>query len=142
ELNPNFAAARGYLGMALALDGRSDEAIENIEHAMRLSPRDPQNSLFNAGLAAAHYLAGRYDEAVGFARRSWQQREGWIAGNRILVASLAQAGRIDEARAALQRLKETHPSISIAWIEKHVPYTAGPMAKFVAGMRKAGVPEQ
>jgi TolB-like protein/Tfp pilus assembly protein PilF len=142
ELNPNFAAARGYLGLALALDGRSDEAIENIEHAMRMSPRDPQNSLFNTGLAAAHYLAGRYPEAVGFARRSWQQREGLIAGNRILVASLAQAGQIDEARAALQRLKETHPNISIAWIEKHVPYTAEPMAQFVAGMRKAGVPEQ
>ena len=52
ELNPNFAAAHGYLGLVLALDGRSDEAIENIEHAMRMSPRDPQNSVFNAGLAA------------------------------------------------------------------------------------------
>jgi len=142
DLNPNFAAARGYLGLALALDGRSDEAIENIEHAMRMSPRDPQNSLFNTGLAAAHYLAGRYTEAVGFARRGWQQREGLIAGNRILVASLAQAGLMDEARAALQRLKEIQPNVSIAWIEKHVPYTAGPMAKFIAGMRKAGVPER
>ena len=142
ELNPNFAAARGYLGLSLALDGRSDEAIENIEHAMRMSPRDPQNSLFNAALAAAHYQAGRYAEAVGFARRSSQQREGLIAGNRILIASLAQAGQIDEARAALRRLREMHPNLSIAWIEKYVPYTAGPMAKFVEGMRKAGVPEQ
>jgi tetratricopeptide (TPR) repeat protein len=132
ELNPNFAAAYGYLGLALALDGRSDEAIENIEHAMRMSPRDPQNSVFNAGLAAAHYLAGRYTEAIGFARRSSQQRAGLIAGNRILIASLSQAGRIDEARAALQRLKETHPNISIAWVEKYVPYTAGPMAKACA----------
>ena len=72
ELNPNFAAARGYLGLALALDGRSEEALENIEHAMCMSPRDPQNSLFNAALAAAHYLAGRYTEAVGFARRSFR----------------------------------------------------------------------
>jgi TolB-like protein/class 3 adenylate cyclase/Tfp pilus assembly protein PilF len=142
ELNPNFAAARGYLGLALALDGRSDAAIENIEHAMRMSPRDPQNSLFNTALAAAHYQAGRYTEAVGFARRASQQREGLMAGNRILIASLAQAGQIDEARAALQRLREMHPNISIAWIEKYVPYTAGPMAKFVEGMRKAGVPEE
>ena len=142
ELNPNFAAARGYLGLALALDGRSDEAIENVEQAMRMSPRDPQNSMFNAALAVAHYLAGRYTEAVGFARRSSQQREGLIAGSRILIASLAQAGRIDEARAAMRRLRETHPNVSIAWIEKYVPYTAGPMAKFVEGMRKAGAPEE
>jgi tetratricopeptide (TPR) repeat protein len=142
ELNPNFAAARGYLGLALALDGGSDEAIENIEHAMRMSPRDPQNSLFNAALAAAHYLAGRYTKAVECARRSLQPREGLIAGHRILIASLAQAGQIDEARAALQRLREMHPNISIAWIEKYVPYSAGPMAKFVEGMRMAGVPEE
>jgi len=142
ELNPNFAAAHGYLGLALALGGRSDEAIDHIEHAMRMSPRDPQISMFNTALAAAHYQAGRYPEAVQFGRRSVHTREGLIAGYRIYIASLALAGQIEEARAALQRLREMHPDISIAWIEKYVPYTAGPMAKFVEGMRKAGVPEQ
>jgi adenylate cyclase len=62
-----------------------------------------------------------------------------IAGHRIYIASLAQAGQIDEARASLQRLKELQPNISIAWIEKYVPYTLGPMAKFIEGMRKAGL---
>ncbi len=142
ELNPNFAAAHGYLGLALALDGRSDEAIENVEHALRMSPRDPQNSVFNMALAVAHYLSGRYTEAIGFGRRSLQQREGFISGHRIYIASLAQAGQIDEARAALRRLREMQPNISIAWIQKYLPYTAGPMAKFVEGMRKAGAPEQ
>jgi hypothetical protein len=58
------------------------------------------------------------------------------------IASLAQAGQIDEARASLQRLMELQPNISIAWIEEYVPLTAGPMAKFIEGMRKAGVPEE
>jgi hypothetical protein len=35
---------------------------------------DPQNALFNLGLAAAHYLAGRYPEAVICARKTMQQR--------------------------------------------------------------------
>jgi hypothetical protein len=52
---------------------------------------------------------------------------------------LAQDGQIDEAREALARLKEMHPDLSIAWIERHVPYTPGPMAKFLEGMRKAGL---
>jgi hypothetical protein len=52
---------------------------------------------------------------------------------------LAQAGQIEEARATLDHLKELHSDISIAWIEKHVPYTAGPMSKFLEGMRKAGL---
>ena len=32
-----------------------------------------------------------------------------------------------------------HPDLSLAWIESNVPYTALPMAKFVEGMRKAGL---
>ena len=52
---------------------------------------------------------------------------------------MAQAGQIEEARAALTRAKDTHPDFSIVWIEKHVPYTPAAMTKFVEGMRKAGL---
>jgi adenylate cyclase len=139
ELNPNFAAAHGYLGLALALAGRCEEAIAHGEQAIRMSPHDPQNAVFNVALAAAHYLEGRFTEAVGFGRKATQQRPELSGGHRIYVASLAQAGQIDEARVALQRLKELQPSISIAWIERYVPYTAGTMGKFLDGMRKAGL---
>ncbi len=139
DLNPNFAAAHGYLGWALAFDGRADQAIAHLELAIRLSPHDPQNAIFNTGIAVVHYLSGRFAEAVSFGRKALQQRSGFTASNRICVASLAQAGQIDEARAALAHLKELHPDLSIAWIEKCVPYTPGPMAKFIAGMRKAGL---
>ena len=139
DLNPNFAAAHGYLGVALAHDARSDQAIVHIEQAIRMSPHDPQNAIFNSGLGVAHYLAGRYTEAVGFGRKAVQQRDGMTAGHRLYVASLAQAGMIEEARAALRRLKELQPNISIAWIEQHVPYTAVQMPKFLDGMRKAGL---
>ncbi|HET7382111.1 MAG TPA: tetratricopeptide repeat protein [Pseudolabrys sp.] len=139
DLNPNFAAAHGYLGFALALDGRSDQAIDHIEQAIHMSPHDPQNAIFNVALAAAHYLAGRYSEAVGIARKAMQQRFGLTNGHRIYIASLAQAGQIDEARAALARLMELQPENSIAWIERNIPYTSGPMSKFLEGMRKAGL---
>jgi TolB-like protein/Flp pilus assembly protein TadD len=139
DLNPNFAAAHGYLGFALSHDGRSDQAIAHCEQAIRMSPHDPQNVIFNAGLAVAHYLAGRYTEAVGFGRKAVQLRNGWTGGHRTYVASLAQAGQIEEARAALARLKELQPNISIAWFERYIPYMPGPMAKFLEGMRKAGL---
>ncbi len=139
DLNPNFAAAHGYLGWTLAFDGQSDQAIPHLEQAMRMSPHDPQNAIFGTGLAICHYFSGRFAEAAAFARKALQQRSGFTAGNRIYIASLAQAGQIDEACAALARAKELHPDLSIAWIEKHVPYTPGPMAKFLEGMRKAGL---
>ena len=139
ELNPNFAAAHGYLGWTLAFDGQSDEATKHLEEAVRMSPHDPQNAIFNTGLAVTHYLTERYAKAVEYSSRSLQQRSAFTAGHRIHVASLAQNGQIDEAREALARLKEMHPDLSIAWIEKNVPYTSAPMAKFVEGMRKAGL---
>jgi TolB-like protein/class 3 adenylate cyclase/cytochrome c-type biogenesis protein CcmH/NrfG len=138
-LNPNFAAAHGYLGWTLAFDGQADQAITHLEEAIRLSPHDPQNAMFNTGLAVAHYLEGRYTDAVEYSRKTLQQRSAFTAGHRIYCASLAQDGQIDEAREALARLKEMHPDLSIAWIERHVPYTPGPMAKFLEGMRKAGL---
>jgi len=44
-----------------------------------------------------------------------------------------------KTRVALARMKETHPGLSIAWIEQNVPYTRDAMAKFLDGMRKAGL---
>jgi adenylate cyclase len=139
DLNPNFAAAYGYLGWAFAFDGQSDRAIAHLQEAIRRSPHDPQNAIFTSGLAAANYMAGRFAEAVSFGRKCLQLRNGMTGGHRIYIASLAQAGQLDEARAALERLKELQPDLSIAWIEKYVPYTPGPMAKFLEGMRKVGV---
>jgi TolB-like protein/Flp pilus assembly protein TadD len=139
DLNPNFAAAHGYLGWALAFGGQSEQAIAHLKEAIRMSPHDPQNAIFNTGLAIAHYLAGRFAEALEYSQETLQQRSAFSAGHRIHCASLAQAGQIDQAREVLAGLKEVHPDLSIAWIKKNVPYTSEPMAKFVEGMRLAGL---
>ena len=139
ELNPNFAAAHGYLGYPLAFDGQSDEAIASLSLAIRLSPHDRQNPIFMAGIAVAHYLARRYDQAVDWARKAVQQGPSITGIHRILIASLAQAGQIEESRAMLAHLREMQPELSLAWIERMVPYTAEQMPHFLDGMRKAGL---
>jgi len=139
DLNPNFAAAHGYLGLALTVGGALDESIVHSEQAIRLSPHDPQNAIFNVHLAAAHYHMGRYAEAANIGRKAIQQRFGLPNGHRIYAASLAQAGQIEEARAELAILQELHPENSIAWVEQHIPLNPGRMAKLVEGLRKAGM---
>jgi adenylate cyclase len=139
ELNPNFAAAHGYLGYPLAFDGQSDEAIESLLLAIRLSPHDRQNPIFMAGIAVAHYLAKRYDQAIEWGRKAVQQGPSISGIYRILIASLAQAGQINEAHALLVRLREMQPELSLSWIERMVPYTARQMPHFLDGMRKAGL---
>ena len=138
SLNPNFAAAYGYIGLALVFDGRSDEALRYFEQVMRMSPRDPSTHFF-AGISVAHYMAGRYADAVKWGRQALQQRPGILSGHRILCASLAQAGQIEEAKAVLKSLRQMQPDLSIAWVKQWVPYTAGPMEHFLKGLRKAGL---
>lgn len=139
DLNPNFATAHGYLGWALAFDGQSDEAIRYFELALRMSPHDPLKAFFYSGTGVAHYYANRFDEAVEWARNAVRERPGFTASRRILCASLAQAGRIDEAHEEMATLRIMQPNISTAWIEQHVPYTARAMPHFIEGMRKAGL---
>jgi TolB-like protein len=142
DLNPNFAAAAGSAGFALALDGRSDEAIIRLEAALRMSPRDPFASFFYIGVAAAHYVAQRYDEASRWARQALQLRPGYLGAHRVLCASLAMAGRTKEASAALAALREWQPDVSMAWVERSVLYTPRQLPHFLDGMRKAGVRDQ
>lgn len=139
DLNPGFAGAYGYIGWTLAHDGQSAEAIRNLQQAIRMSPHDPFNVFFMAGLAAAHYMAGRYVEAAEWAQKAIQLRPGHLGARRKLCASLAQAGLIAEAESELARLRELQPNISIAWIKQAVPYTPEPMKRFLEGMRKAGL---
>jgi TolB-like protein/Tfp pilus assembly protein PilF len=139
DLNPNFATAYGYLGWALVFDGQSEEAIRYFQQALRMSPHDPLKAFFYSGTCVAHYFARRYDEAIEWGRNAIRERPGFTAAQRILCASLAQAGRTEETRAAMARLREIQPNVSIAWIEQHVPYTPSAMPHFLDGMRKAGL---
>jgi TolB-like protein len=139
DLNPNFATAYGYLGWALVFDGQSDEAIQNFQRALRMSPHDPLRAFFCSGTCVAHYYGAHYDEAVNWARTAIQLRPGFTAAHRILCASLAMAGRMEETRAAMARLRELQPGISIEWIKQYVPYTPRAMPRFLEGMRKAGL---
>jgi len=139
ELNPNFSTAYGYLGWALAFDGQSDEAIGYFQQALRMSPYDPLKPFYYSGTGVAHYYARRYEEAIEWTRRALGERSGFAAAQRLLCASLAQAGRIAETQTAMARLRDMQPNLSIAWIEEHVPYTARAMPHFLDGMRKAGL---
>jgi tetratricopeptide (TPR) repeat protein len=94
---------------------------------------------YNVGLAAGHYLARHYRDAIDAARKAVQQHSTWAPGHRNYCASLAQAGQLEAARTALDRLKELQPDISIIWIQQNLPYARSLMASFVEGMRKAGL---
>ncbi|MEA2887443.1 MAG: hypothetical protein QOD11_1803 [Bradyrhizobium sp.] len=142
ELNPNSATAHGDLSRGLAFAGHDREAIAHAEDAIRLSPMDPDMALFLGGIAVAHYGAGRYAEAVRVSEQISRLRPGFQGAQRLHCASLAQAGRIDEARSYLEIVRREQPQLTLDWIKASVPYqTPRLMERFLEGMRKAGLGE-
>jgi len=140
DLNPSSATAHGYLGRALGWAGRDQEAIASLKEAIRLSPHDPQNAIFLANVGMCHYLSGRFVEAVDVLAQASKRRPGFLGLQRLLCASLAQAGRQDEARELLADIRRQQPSLSLEWIRLNVPYqTPELLEQFLDGMRKAGL---
>ncbi len=139
-LNPNSAAAHSHLSRGLAFAGRDREAIEHGEEAIRLSPLDPEMALFLGAIAVAHYAAGRYAETIERSLEAQRLRPGFQGSRRLLCASLAQVGRIDEARLLLATIQNEQSQLSLAWIKANVPYqTPELMERYLEGFRKAGL---
>jgi TolB-like protein/cytochrome c-type biogenesis protein CcmH/NrfG len=143
SLNPNSAAAHSHLSRGYAFAGRDHEAIEHGEEAIRLSPLDPEMALFLGAIAVAHFAAGRYGEAIDRSLEAQRLRPGFQGSRRLLCASLAHAGRVDEARSLLPTIRSEQPQLSLAWIRANVPYqTPDLMERFLDGFRRAGLGEE
>ena len=59
-------------------NGEPDAAIEQFAHAMRLSPLDPELYRMQAGLAAAHLFAGRFDAASSCAEKAFRELPSFL----------------------------------------------------------------
>ena len=95
--------------------GRRPEAsIESNELALRINPQDPTNFFRHFGLALAHYLAARYDDALAHARAAAQARPGWWLAQIAHAASLGQLGQGQKARHVLDELTSARPDIASA----------------------------
>lgn len=138
--NPNSAISRYHLSHGLAFAGQDREAIEHAEDAIRLSPLDPMTAHFHGAIAVAHYVAGRYADALRYTTEAARLRPGFQGAHRLRCATLALTGETAEACALLELLRRDQPQLSAAWIRANVPYqTPDLMERFLGGMRLAGL---
>jgi TolB-like protein/Flp pilus assembly protein TadD len=144
KLNPSFAAAHAILGHMLTYAGQPEETIPLVETGIRLSPNDPRLFIWLPALAAAHYQLGHYEQAIEIGRRSWTLNRNWPTGLTYVVAALAQLGRTEEARAALAIYQELRPTDLASWERnaQRLFTDAAAVGHILAGLRKAGMPEE
>jgi TolB-like protein len=141
-LNPNLAAAWSASGFLRVLFGDLDVAIEHLARAMRFSPLDPLMFFMHHLTALAHYFAGRYDEAWPLAERACREQPHFIGAARVAAASYVLAGRPDEARKCIARVRKLDPELRVSNLKDRIgPLRPEAFPKFVEALRKAGLPE-
>ncbi|MCA0340010.1 winged helix-turn-helix domain-containing tetratricopeptide repeat protein [Shinella sp. 838] len=135
-LDPNEADTFATRSDILVLAGRVEEGLEQIRKAFRLNPYPA--SWYYLTLGQAQYAAGAYEAAVETLIRDETYRTG---SRRFLAASLAQLGRLDEARAEVALFLIANPHFSTSqWAETEPFRDAATRAHFVEGYRRAGLP--
>jgi TolB-like protein len=141
-LNPSLAWAWYHGGWVSAWRGEPEEAIERLTQAMRLSPLDQLTSRGLCGIAFAHFLAERYGDACIWAERGLLEEPNFVVAVRILGASYAMAGRLEEAKKTIARLRQLHPAQRISNLKDWATFRRPEhFAKWVEALRAAGLPE-
>jgi adenylate cyclase len=142
RLNPSLVIARYHLGVALAFRGSADEAIASLDKAMRLSPHDWMMWLLLNGVAMAHALAERQEEALEWANRSVRLKPDWPFSHVVLAGCYADLDRVEEARREVDEVRRLNPAFSLAGIELlFASADPGVRERIVESLRKAGLPE-
>ena len=136
DLNPNHAGFLSEMSGALILVGRAEDAVVQIEHAMKLNPSYPDH--FVAHLGWAHYELGQLDESRKTLREMNDPPAVFLP---IVVATYVRLGLLAEAKTVAAKLLEREPQFS-ARATHFGPYRDVAIGqRMVDELRLAGLPE-
>ncbi|MEI8702513.1 adenylate/guanylate cyclase domain-containing protein [Mesorhizobium sp. ISC15] len=137
RVNPNHADAWAFLGQLKAFEGKAIEGIGHLRHAIRLNPHPPGWYYWLLGLA--QYAAGQYADAVETLRHEATHRLG---SQRILAASLARLGHMEEAKEEARQFLASNRDFSIQHWASTQPFRhEADRQHFIDGYEDAGLPQ-
>jgi adenylate cyclase len=111
--NPSHALGWLYLGTIDAFRGDGASAVEATRRAMELSPLDPQRYYFESLAATAALSAHQYESAEQLARSSLALNRTHPSTWRALTIALVCQERMQEAREALERMRQLEPGLTV-----------------------------
>jgi TolB-like protein/class 3 adenylate cyclase len=137
ELDPNHADTWAILTDVSVMKNRPAEGIEQAGKALRLNPHPP--GWYYWMLGQAQYCLCDYEAAVQTLHRPETYR---TTSRRLLAASLAKLGRIDQARQEAELFMVSDPHFTISQWAASQPFQHEPTRQhFIDGYRMAGLPE-
>ena len=144
ELNPNYAPGYFWLAVLDISDGQPESALTLLQRAFRLSPRDGLAALWKYFIALANVLLGDDEAAIQAARAGIAMNPKFPNNYAAVAAVLANQGHAFEAKAALDHYYVMSPNRTIEqmlWATQRCEVRPA-FARYVAGLRKAGMPER
>jgi Flp pilus assembly protein TadD len=93
-------------------------------------------------LSSAHYLARRYEESVQAGKRALALAAQNNTARKYVAISLAQLGRIEEARVEIAELLKHQPDASLTLFRQHGFQHKWMHELHMEGLRKAGLREE
>jgi adenylate cyclase len=138
-INPNHFDTHLLLGTTLLYSGQPQEGLKALRNSMRLDPLGPSHPHTLGNIAIAHYLMGEYDAGVEAAKAALRQKPDLPWGHRYLAAALGQAGRLEEAKQALQKAIAVTPGSFDMYVRQRAPWMrTEDYEHMLEGLRKAG----
>jgi TolB-like protein len=142
EINPNSAVALSVAGRIEALLGNYTIGRELIERALRLNPRDTRGWITTQAMIFTYFGEGDFAEAAAWGRKALAQNPRNAGAMRLLSASLAHLGQIEEARQVISDNLRMEPGLTIATFRARRRFMHEQLWEtFSAGLRLAGLPE-
>ena len=141
RVNPNDSMAWLLKGTMLAFKDEGKLAVEQTQHALKLSPLDPHRYFYDALAATAALSAGQYKRAIELAHRSLRANRTHTSTFRALAISQWQIGQHEDARRTVAELLKLEPSLTVTRYRKRHPsggYETGRI--WSSALLGAGVP--
>jgi class 3 adenylate cyclase/TolB-like protein len=139
--NPNDALAWLLKGTHHAFKGEGQQAVENTERALRLSPLDPHGYYYHTLTSSAHITAGNNELALEHAQWSLRANRSHTSTLRVKAVAQWRLGRHEEARKTGQELIRLEPKLTVtAWLKRSpsAPYAVG--RSFAKTLEEIGIP--
>ena len=141
-LNPNLGMAWNISGFINIWRGEIETALEQLAHALRLSPLDPLRFNIYLTMAHGHFFADRHLEAASCAAMILREKPDYHPALRIAAASHAFAQHTQKAQETVKRLRDLDPTLRVSTLKDTLgPYRSKHLAKYEEGLRKAGLPQ-
>jgi len=141
-MNSNAARAFAFSGWVRGYAGDHETAIAHYRRALRLSPRDQLGFRTRAGLAYSLFFQGQLQEAAAEARQAHHEAPSYIPAHRVLAATLACLGRIEEAQEIVRRARAILPELSTSYAIAECRYSRPEdVERLKQGYLRAGLPE-